>query len=145
MKDQIRKKLCLIISAAMLFSLLLNVLLQVHLAEKSMRRESENLFWQINQILVQNEKDVEQIKADFAKNCLINAKAAAYIMQNRPEIIGNQPELEKIAKLLQIDEFHIFDTEGNLYAGSQPKYFGMNFNSGEQMQFFSSNAGGPFS
>ena len=136
MKYQIRKKLCLIISAAMLFSLLLNVLLQVNLAEKSMRTESENLFWQINQILVENEKDVEQIKADFARNCLINAKAAAYIMQNRPEIIGNQPELEKIAKLLQIDEFHIFDTEGNLYAGSQPKYFGMNFNSGEQMQFF---------
>ena len=136
MKDQIRKKLCLIISAAMLFSLLLNVLLQIKQVDRSMRTESENLFWQINQILVQNEKDVEQIKEDFRQSCLISAKAAAYIMQSRPEIIGNQPELEKIAGLLQIDEFHIFDTEGNLYAGSQPKYFGMNFNSGEQMQFF---------
>ena len=26
--------------------------------------------------------------------------------------------MEKIARLLQVDEFHLFDTKGNLYAGS---------------------------
>ena len=35
--------------------------------------------------------------------------------------------MEKIARLLQVDEFHLFDTKGNLYAGSEPKYFGLNF------------------
>ena len=136
MKKQINKRLCIIIFAAMLVSLLLNYLLQIFQAEDAMRAGSQELFWQINQILVQNEKEVEQIKEDFAKNCLVNAKAAAYIVQNKPDIINDQDELQKIAELLQIDEFHIFDTQGNLYAGSQPKYFGLNFNSGEQMQFF---------
>lgn len=136
MKKQINKRLCIIIFAAMLFSLLLNYLLQIFQAEDAMRAGSQELFWQINQILVQNEKEVEQIKEDFAKSCLVNAKAAAYIVQNKPDIINDQDELQKIAELLQIDEFHIFDTHGNLYAGSQPKYFGLNFNSGEQMQFF---------
>lgn len=136
MKKQINKRLCMIIFAAMLVSLLLNYLLQILQAQNTMRANSQELFWQINQVLVQNEKEVEQIKEDFAKNCLVNAKAAAYIVQNNPGIINNQDELEKIAELLQIDEFHIFDTQGNLYAGSQPKYFGLNFNSGEQMRFF---------
>ena len=44
--------------------------------------------------------------------------------------------MQKIARLLQVDEFHLFDTQGNLYAGSEPKYFGLNFSSGRQMQFF---------
>lgn len=44
--------------------------------------------------------------------------------------------MEKVANLLDVDEFHLFDPDGTLYGGSQPKYFGLNFRSGEQMQFF---------
>jgi len=44
--------------------------------------------------------------------------------------------MQKIADLLQVDEFHLFDQSGLLYNGSQPKYFGYRFDSGEQMQAF---------
>lgn len=136
MKNKIRKKLCVIIFAAMLFSLVLNYVLQIRQAHQAMRTASKEMFWQINQILLQNEKEMEHIKDDYANNCLINAKAVAYIVQNRPEIIGDQAEIDKIVELLQVDEFHVFDQDGTLYAGSEPKYFGLNFRSGEQMQFF---------
>ena len=136
MKKKIRKKLCVIIFAAMLFSLALNYFVQIRQAQGAMKAASRDMFWQINQILLQNEREVEQIKADYANNCLINAKAVAYIVQNQPEIIGDQAEINKIVKLFQVDEFHIFDENGTLYAGSEPKYFGLNFRSGEQMQFF---------
>lgn len=42
---------------------------------------------------------MEHIKDDYANNCLINAKAVAYIVQNRPEIIGDQAEIDKIVEL----------------------------------------------
>ena len=44
--------------------------------------------------------------------------------------------MRKIASLLQVDELHLFDMEGRLYAGSEPKYYDYTFRSGEQMQFF---------
>ncbi len=104
-EKQINKRLCIIIFAAMLVSLLLNYLLQIFQAEDAMRAGSQELFWQINQILVQNEKEVEQIKEDFAKNCLVNAKAAAYIVQNKPDIINDQDELQKLQSYSRLMNF----------------------------------------
>ena len=86
--------------------------------------------------LDQNEKEAEKERENLKEQCFIRAKAIAYILQDRPQVTGDQQEMEKIARLLQVDEFHLFDTKGNLYAGSEPKYFGLNFNSGQQMQFF---------
>lgn len=51
MKKQINKRLCMIIFAAMLVSLLLNYLLQILQAQNTMRANSQELFWQINQVL----------------------------------------------------------------------------------------------
>lgn len=136
MKKTIQKRLSLIVAAAMLISLALNYCLQIRDVRRSMYQASEERFWQINQILLQNEQDTEQTKKDFKENCLIRAKAAAYIIQYRPEIIHDLDEMKKVADLLQVDEFHLFDAQGNLYSGSEPKYYGMNFSSGTQMQFF---------
>ena len=136
MKKSIVKRLIIIILASMLFSLLLNYYLQVRIACRDVLESSQELFWQIRQVLEDNEAETEQTKADFAENCLVRAKAAAYLVQYHPDMLKDQAEMEKVARLLQVDEFHIFDKEGNLYAGSEPQYFGLNFNSGEQMQFF---------
>lgn len=136
MKNMIRKRLSLIIMAALLLSLGLNYFLQIRSVRSEMVQDAQERFWQIGQVLEQNEAESEQIQRDFKNNCLIRAKAAAYIVQYRPEIIGDQQEMRKIAELLQVDEFHLFDLQGSIYAGSEPKYFGYNFNSGEQMQFF---------
>lgn len=136
MKKTIQKRLSVIVIAAMLISLALNYYLQVKDVRHNMYQASKERFWQINQILAQNTEDTEQTRRDFEDNCLIRAKAAAYIVQYRPQIIEDLEEMQKIADLLQVDEFHLFDTEGNLYAGSQPKYFGLSFSSGSQMQFF---------
>ena len=136
MKKTIQKRLSLIVAACMLISLALNYCLQIRDVRRSMYQASEERFWQINQILLQNELDTEQTKQDFKENCLIRAKAAAYIIQYRPEIINDLDEIKKVADLLQVDELHLFDAQGNLYSGTEPKYYGMNFQSGPQMQFF---------
>ena len=45
--------------------------------------------------------------------------------------------MKKIAKLLEVDEIHIFNKEGTIYAGTEPKYYGLNMKTGEQISFFS--------
>ena len=45
-------------------------------------------------------------------------------------------ELQKIAKLMAVDEIHLFDDQGTIYSGSAPRYFGYNFDSGAQMEYF---------
>ncbi|MCH1949794.1 diguanylate cyclase [Enterocloster sp. OA13] len=136
MKKMIRKRLCIVILTAMLFSLFINYYVQTLNARNDMYRDAQDKFWQVGQILDQNGREAEKEKENLKERCFIRAKAIAYIIQDRPEVVGNQEEIAKITKLLQVDEFHLFDPEGNLYAGSEPRYFGLNFSSGEQMQFF---------
>lgn len=45
-------------------------------------------------------------------------------------------ELQKIAKLMAVDEIHLFDDQEFIYeSGSAPKYFGYNFDSGADGYF----------
>lgn len=136
MKQMIRRRLCIVILTVMLLTLFLNYFLQIQSARSDMYAGALDKFRQIEQILDQNEQDTARAKQDLKQDCFIRAKAAAYILQDRPEAVPDQNEMKKIANLLQVDELHLFDTEGNLYAGSEPKYFGYNFDSGEQMRFF---------
>lgn len=136
MKQMIRRRLCVVILTAMLFSLFINYYVQTLNARNDMYHDAQDKFWQVGQILDQNGKEAEKEKENLKERCFIRAKAIAYIIKDRPEVEGNQEEIAKITGLLQVDEVHLFDTEGNLYAGSEPKYFGLNFSSGEQMKFF---------
>ena len=91
---------------------------------------------QVMEILKKNDAEIEKLNEDLESDYFIRAKAAAYIVQNQPEVVGDLEELRKIASLLQVDELHLFDTEGLLFSGSEPKYYDYTFESGEQMQFF---------
>lgn len=136
MKKMIRKQLCGIIVIGMLLVLGINYYLQVKMSQQDMREESELRFLQIKTILSENAVETEELKEEFRENCIMKARAAAYIIENQPDVEKDQSEIKRVAELLQIDELHLFNTEGTIYTGSEPKYFGYNFNSGEQMQFF---------
>ena len=136
MKKMVRRHLCGIIVVGMLLSLMLNYVLQIQKSQNDMEEESDWFFRQINQRLSENTIEAEKIKEEFQNQCLAKAESAAYMIQGNPAAAGDSAELSKIVKMLQIDELHIFNAQGIIYAGSEPKYFGYSFDSGEQMEFF---------
>lgn len=91
---------------------------------------------QIERIIKEEEKELVQVKKDYAEECIIRARAAAYIAQHYPSVIRNQEECKLVASLLQVDELHFFTTDGVIYAGTHPEYYNFSFSSGEQMAFF---------
>ena len=136
MKKIITKALMGIISGVMFFTLLVNFIFQIQMEHNNIRVSSDELFWQIEQLVEKNAQDLTHIKEDFSDSCLIRARAAAYVAQHYPKVIENIEETKQIAELLEIDELHFFNTDGEIYAGTNPEYYHYNFNSGEQMQFF---------
>lgn len=136
MKKMIQRILGISTAVVMLLFLLSNYMLQIKSLEKEQVHASQDLFWQIEQILERNNEQLTEVKSNFKEDCMIRAKAAAYILKDRPDILNNPSEIKHLTELLQIDELHAFDSEGTLYAGSEPKYFGYTFYSGKQMNFF---------
>lgn len=136
MKKSIIKRLGFILTFAIIFSLVVNYLVQFENLLQTELKNTKQTFWEMQQILAANEEESALVEEDFKQICLVRAKAAAYLVQYHPEMLTDQAEMKKVANFLLIDEFHVFNEEGTIYAGMQPQYFGMNFNDGEQMRFF---------
>lgn len=136
MKNKVRRLVIVLVVAAMALFLTANYYLQIYTIEQDMIQSSENLFSQIGQVVDENETELNAVKEDLRTICILRARAAAYILQQDKSKIENLDEINKIASLLEVDEIHVFDTNGTLYAGNEPKYYGYNFHSGSQMKFF---------
>lgn len=136
MKKAITVRLCLVIVISMIVTAFLGYCLQKKSAREFMHTNAMLRINQVKEILEKNEAETRELTENLKEDYFIRAKAAAYIVQHHPEVIGNLPETRKIASLLQVDELHFFDQAGRLYAGSEPKYFDYTFESGEQMQYF---------
>ena len=136
MKKIITKIQVLIFSIGLIVTVLFNFVLQISMDMQEFRESSKENFRQIEQIVEENEQEIERIKQEFAAECVLHARAAAYIVQQDPTVIEDQEECKLVASLLGVDELHIFNREGVIYAGTHPEYYGYSFESGEQMNFF---------
>lgn len=97
---------------------------------------ANEIFYQIEQVLNENKKELTDVKEDYQETCLHNAEAIAYIIESNPSLLENAEELKKIAAIVEVDEIHIFDETGRIFSGTHPKYYDYTFDSGEQMGFF---------
>lgn len=136
MKRVITLRLCIVIILSMFVTTFLSYYLLVKSSRDAAYYNSLLRINQISQIIEQNDADIIELKENLKEDYFIRAKAAAYMVQNFPEVIGNLYEMKKIASLLQVDELHLFDKEGTLFTGTEPKYYNYTFHSGEQMEFF---------
>ena len=51
---------------------------------------------------------IESLKDDY----IVRAKAVSYIVDAKPQVENDVEELQKIAKLMSVDEIHLFDETG---------------------------------
>ncbi len=63
---------------------------------------AKGTFKQIEQILKQNEKELQQARTEYTQTCLNNANAVAYLLEQNPEAKNNKEELQKIAKFIYL-------------------------------------------
>lgn len=140
MKKSIRNSLSVIIIIGMLTALALNYYLEVHMCHQETNNSTQAMFGQIEHILAENALELENTTAEFSSRCLTKAHVAAHLIQDLDEAGEQHPlpaqKLYDISKLLDIDELNLFNSDGILYNGTHPEYFGLSMNSGEQVSYF---------
>ncbi|MBQ8827193.1 MAG: diguanylate cyclase [Oscillospiraceae bacterium] len=98
--------------------------------------DSHRTLQQIEQVLLENHKELEEIKETYTQTCLKNAETVSRIIERDPAVMNDLEGLKKIAEMVEIDEIHLFDKTGRIFAGTHPEYYNLTFDSGEQMLFF---------
>lgn len=124
--------------AGILVSVILVIVLYIELTnEKELARESAiRTFSQMEQVLEENQRELQEIRQEYRETCLHNAEAIACIIESDPDILDSVEKLRKIATLMEVDEIHIFDATGRIFTGTHPQYYNYTFDSGEQIMFF---------
>lgn len=120
----------------MSFIVLFTFTIQIINSERVIRRDAARMFEQVERVLTRNEEEIDSTIEEYTEDCLRNANAIAYVLQDRPDIVKSASELRKLAGLMHVDEIHIFDTDGVIVYGTHEEYYGYSFDSGEQMNFF---------
>ena len=136
MKKSLLKMAIVMLVLTMVLVLALNLKVQWDLTHQKFQETSETMFEQVENLIRSNMEDIQEIRAEFSENCLESARVAAYVLQARPELAEDLAQLRALAKLLDVDELHLFDPEGKVYFGTHPEYYHYTFDSGEQIAFF---------
>ena len=79
------------------------------------------------------DNEVQELKDELEEDYLVKARTVAYVLKEKPELIEDTQKLKQLADKMGIEEIHISDSKGILYAGTVVDFFGMSYYSGEQM------------
>ena len=97
--------------------------IQEYNAKSNIQQNAELKLEQIVTTLNSNKDELDNLTDSLNEDYLTRAYAFAYIIRSNPDVLSSQSELEKIKDLLRVDELHVIDENGILFAGSIPKYF----------------------
>ena len=89
---------------------------------------------QVIHTMENNQEELASIKENLDEDYLTRAKAAAYVVEKNPGVLGSVEELKNLAALLDVDELHVTEADGVIRYSSVPKYIGLDFDNGRQMR-----------
>ena len=130
-----KRKVVILSMAIIVIALLLEGSILKYVNDKNAYRTSKVLLDRVITVLNKNDKSKDELIGSLKDDYIVRAKAVSYIIDAKPEVEYDVDELQKIAKLMAIDEIHLFNEQGCIYSGSLPKYFGYSFNSGAQIGY----------
>ena len=120
LKKMISRYMRLITCMLVAIILIIIAYIQITNEHRQAYEDAVRTFQQIKQLLEQNQEELEEVRKEYSETCLHNAEAIAYIIQKNPTVLDNIEELKRIAEVMEVDEIHIFDDTGRIYAGTHP-------------------------
>lgn len=136
MKKTFMGKVVGIVSFFMILLFIIQSIVQIYSNRRNFYQSADSSINQINEILMRSDEAESSLMLSLKDDYIIRARACSYIIENCDISEQDVSAMKKIAELLEVDEVHLFDTKGFIYAGTNPEYYGFNFDTGEQISFF---------
>ncbi len=136
MNKLILKYLCFYMIIAFITTIIFIYQFQTAIIKRERTAASQDKILQVQQKLKANDKNIQQITESLSESNLAKSRAFANIIQKDPSILESVDRINELAKELMVDELHVTDENGILRYGNIPKYFGLDFNDGDQTKPF---------
>lgn len=138
LKKIIRRYMQMITFFMVVAMVIIIVGIQMVAEQKRAYESATQTLYQMEQVLAENRKELTRVESEYRHTCLYNASAIAYMIEQDSSLLdaANIENLRKIAEFMEVDEIHIFDKTGRIFAGTNPEYYGLTMDDGEQIRFF---------
>lgn len=111
-------------------------LVQSQIAVADARRELGLHIADVEERIERNERMVRLLRYQSDAQSIAKARAFAYMIEQEPSILLDPVELERVRRLLDVDELHVADRRGILVASTIPPYVGYDYASDPQSAVF---------
>ncbi len=91
---------------------------------------------QLEDVITDNNKSIKTLTNVLKDEYIVRASMLADIVDEKINDRSTSEDYQELAKKINVDEIHIFNSEGVIVDGSNPEYYGYNLDSGEQMAYF---------
>lgn len=136
MQKIFRKNAVMIVTIAILILFAGNSVVTLFSVKRQQYHTFSSKIDQIIQTMKNNDKEIEAINANLDVDYVTRAKATAYILEHNEEVFQRVAELQRLARLLDVDEIHVTDEDGVIIYSSVGKYVGLDFRKGKQTSEF---------
>ncbi len=136
MQKIFRKNAVMIVTIAILILFAGNSVVTLFSVKRQQYHTFSSKIDQIIQTMKNNDKEIEAINANLDVDYVTRAKATAYILEHNEEVFQRVAELQRLARLLDVDEIHVTDEDGVIIYSSVGKYVGVDFRKGKQTSEF---------
>ncbi len=136
MKTIIIKRLAIAIIISAILSFFISYFIQIGLSKNSFYADSESKIDQIMERVVYNNSLNLEMTEKLKDEYLAKANIMSHILEYDPELMYDIDALHEYMDLLLFEEIHFFDETGTIFAGTNPEYYGISFDDGEQIGYF---------
>ena len=130
------KKINFMIFLIFLLILFGSTCLQLYINKKNAEMTTSMLLDRLEEAIVRNEQDTETLLETLKEEYSIRAEVISDTIDLHADEYLTSKEYRELAKRVSVDEINIFDEKGKIIGGSNPKYYGLDLNSGKQMEYF---------
>jgi hypothetical protein len=113
-----KRRFAMVSVAVIVVALLLEAGILKYVNDANAYRLSKVLLDRVVTVLDKNDQSEEELIESLKDDYIVRAKAVSYIVDAKPQVENDVEELQKIAKLMSVDEIHLFDETGCITSGS---------------------------
>lgn len=130
------KYISIFITIAMVLIVTVVFVLQTYMAKSKSIDDSYITINEIKQKVSSNNKEIEELIKSQSQTYIEKVKSFAYIINQKPDILESNSELNVIKQLLGVDQLHIIDEDGVIKWGTEKSAINFDCNSSEQTKPF---------
>jgi len=134
--SKVKFRTVILVITILVIAVSFEIVMQVRNNRKKIDASSTIMAEQIEEQIHSNIAREQTLNATHKDFYIVRAHSVAYMLETNNLYLRSVAKLMTIADVVDVDEINLFDSNGVIIAGTNPEYYGISMDDGEQIGYF---------